>query len=73
MRAPYASGLSVELLLRVIDVKYSCFTLLFAIFKVVTCTTVTQGLRIQRGCYACYAIHLISVIWRDWRWGSVLL
>ena len=73
MRAPSASGLSVELLLRVIDVKYSCFTFLFAIFKMVTCTTVTQGLRIKRCCYACYTIHLISVISRDWRWGSVLL
>ena len=28
MSAPSTSGLSVELLLRVIDVKYGCFTLL---------------------------------------------
>ena len=29
MSAPSTSGLSVELLLRVIDVKYGCFTLLY--------------------------------------------
>ena len=29
MSAPSTSGLSVELLLRVIDVKYGCFSLLF--------------------------------------------
>ena len=29
MSAPLTSGLSVELLLRVIDVKYGCFTLLY--------------------------------------------
>ena len=34
MSAPSTSGLSVELLLRVIDVKYSCFTLLyFTLFR----------------------------------------
>ena len=32
MSAPSTSGLSVELLLRVIDVKYGCFTLLYFYF-----------------------------------------
>ena len=33
MSAPSTSGLSVELLLRVIDVKYGCFTLLYFIVQ----------------------------------------
>ena len=33
MSAPSTSGLSVELLLRIIDVKYGCFTLLYFTFK----------------------------------------
>ena len=33
MSAPSTSGLSVELLLRVIDVKYGCFTLLLLYFS----------------------------------------
>ena len=32
MSAPSTSGLSVELLLRVIDVKYGCFALLYFYF-----------------------------------------
>ena len=33
MSAPSTSGLLVELLLRVIDVKYGCFTLLYFIYS----------------------------------------
>ena len=33
MSAPSTSGLSVELLLRVIDVKYGCFTLLYVFLR----------------------------------------
>ena len=35
MSAPSTSGLSVELLLRVIDVKYGCFTLVYFKYNLV--------------------------------------
>ena len=37
MSAPTTSGLSVELLLRVIDVKYGCFTLLYFLLRFFSC------------------------------------
>ena len=44
MSAPSTSGLSVELLLRVIDVKYGCFTLLVFFFnQIALYHGVTQG------------------------------
>ena len=45
MSAPSTSGLSVELLLRVIDVKYGCFTLLYFYFSKVFNETVKQGIK----------------------------
>ena len=46
MSAPSTSGLSVELLLRVIDVKCGCFTLLYTVLLALTMLGATPGMYI---------------------------
>ena len=44
MSAPSTSGLSVKLLLRVIDVKYGCFTLLYFVRGVSGCCKISVAM-----------------------------